>query len=205
MNDITIFNDKQFGSLRTLEINNKKYLVASDVAKILGYKNVSSAVNRHCKCAIKHYVPDNTGINQFMLIIPESDVLLLIQKSKTKHIDFKNEFKNWLVKQKLISNSFIIESRKEIEFYQILSQGLKPFNLTVETQVIDANYRLDFYIPELNIVIEYDENNHQSYDKNKERERELYIKNKYARLIRVSDKNTNSYNLGLIIKQIYSI
>lgn len=213
MNNITIFNNDTFGSLRTTKINNELYFAGIDVARALGYSGtcVSKAINQHCKNRIKIMIEQKTKVKsktknkQQVSFIPQSNVLLLIQKAKTSSIDHKTNFKNWLISEGLLSDKTIMETRKEIEFKQTLVEGLKPFNLTVLSQVVDNVYRLDFFIPELNIVIEYDENYHQSYDKDKERERELYIKNKYAKLIRVSDRNTDSYNLGLIIKQIYSI
>lgn len=49
MNELQIFNNEEFGEIRTAEINGKPYFVASDVATALGYVNPRKAVIDHCK------------------------------------------------------------------------------------------------------------------------------------------------------------
>lgn len=46
-NDIEIFSNDEFGSIRTLNINGEPWFVGRDVAEILGYANVSKAVLAH--------------------------------------------------------------------------------------------------------------------------------------------------------------
>lgn len=41
MNELQIFNSGEFGEIRTIEIDGKPYFVGTDVAKALGYNNVS--------------------------------------------------------------------------------------------------------------------------------------------------------------------
>ncbi len=48
-NELEIFKNEEFGEIRTLEIDGKPYFVASDIAKALGYSNISDAVARHCR------------------------------------------------------------------------------------------------------------------------------------------------------------
>lgn len=57
MNDLMVFEKKEFGKIRTVEIDNKVYFVASDVAKALGYSNDRDAVSRHCRWVVKHDIP----------------------------------------------------------------------------------------------------------------------------------------------------
>ena len=61
---------------------------------------------------------------------------------------------------KIIENNVLMDS---------LYRVLKPMGYTLELQKIDNNYRLDAYVPELDLVIEYDENSHANYDSDKER------------------------------------
>ena len=82
---------------------------------------------------------------------------------------------------------------------------LKPIGYTLETQKIDTNYRLDGYIPELDLVIEYDENNHSHYDSNKEQIRENYIKNNYNHLIRLTDEDDLMTNIGKVMNKIMEV
>ena len=46
-NELMIFENKEFGQVRTLMINREPYFVGKDVADILGYQNGSRDINRH--------------------------------------------------------------------------------------------------------------------------------------------------------------
>lgn len=98
--------------------------------------------------------------------------------------------------------------RKEIYFLEKLEEVLKPFGLKIITQFPVKNkygnyYRIDFYIPSLNIAIEYDENGHNgySYEEHEGRQKEIECE-LGCKFIRVVDKNSDEYNIGYIIKQI---
>lgn len=54
MNELQIFSNEEFGSVRSTEINGKTYFVAKDVANALGYSNPRDAISRHCKGVVKH-------------------------------------------------------------------------------------------------------------------------------------------------------
>ena len=47
MNDLQIFENSEFGQIRTIEINNEPWFVGKDIADILGYKNGSRDINAH--------------------------------------------------------------------------------------------------------------------------------------------------------------
>ena len=47
MNELQIFNNEEFGSVRTTEVNGEIYFVAKDVAVALGYSNPRDAVLKH--------------------------------------------------------------------------------------------------------------------------------------------------------------
>lgn len=92
MNELTVFENSEFGSMRTVDIDGKIYFVASDVAKALGYAIPHKAVQTHCKGVLKRNIPTNSG-NQDMLIIPEGDMYRLISKSKLKSAE---RFEEWV-------------------------------------------------------------------------------------------------------------
>lgn len=104
---------------------------------------------------------------------------------------------------------FSIE-RKEIEFLNQLKEVLEPFNLKGIKQYSIINkygtrYRIDYYIPSLNIAIEYDENDHSNYTYEAHEGRQMEIEDILGcRFIRVSDSNTNEYNIGFVIKNIFN-
>lgn len=47
MNDLQIFSNEKFGSVRTTTVNGEVMFVGKDVADILGYQNGSRDINRH--------------------------------------------------------------------------------------------------------------------------------------------------------------
>lgn len=49
MNELQIFNNNQFGEIRTIEDNGKVLFCAVDIARALGYSNPHDAIGRHCR------------------------------------------------------------------------------------------------------------------------------------------------------------
>ena len=96
--------------------------------------------------------------------------------------------------------------RKEIVFLDKLEEALKSFNSIGIRQYRVEGYRIDYYIKELNIAIEYDENGHANYAYEKEEGRQKEIENKLdCSFIRISDKNSDEYNIGYVIKELFKI
>ena len=56
MDKLQIFQNSEFGQIRTQIINDKIYFVANDVAKSLGYSKPRNAISFHCKGALKQGV-----------------------------------------------------------------------------------------------------------------------------------------------------
>lgn len=57
MSELIIFNNPEFGQIRTIEEDGKVLFCGSDVAKALGYKRPKDAVSAHCKGAVKRPHP----------------------------------------------------------------------------------------------------------------------------------------------------
>ena len=94
MNDMQIFNNPEFGKLRTIEEGDKIYFVASDVAKALGYKRPADAVSAHCRYTVKRSIPHPQGKGTLTVnIIPEGDVYRLIVNSK---LPAAEKFESWV-------------------------------------------------------------------------------------------------------------
>lgn len=81
MNDLQIFNNEEFGEVRTIEIDGKPYFVANDVAKALGYVETAKAIRTRCKGVSEVDIPTNGGI-QRAKVIPEGDIYRLIVRSQ---------------------------------------------------------------------------------------------------------------------------
>ena len=92
MKDIQVFNNPEFGELRTIEEGDKIYFVASDAAKMLGYKRPADAVTAHCKGSVKRRLPTNGGMQE-MKVIPEGDLYRLIANSELPSAE---KFESWV-------------------------------------------------------------------------------------------------------------
>lgn len=98
MNEIEIFNNPDFGEIRTLETESGKVLFCGkDVAAALGYKDTVNALKTHCKGVVKHHILTNGG-KQEMSFIPESDVYRLAFGSK---LPTAERFTDWVTDEVL--------------------------------------------------------------------------------------------------------
>lgn len=91
-NELQIFNNPEFGEIRTLEEGERVLFCGSDVAKALGYTNPSKALSDHCKGVTKRYTPTKSG-TQEMSFIPESDLYRLVFSSK---LSTAEKFTDWV-------------------------------------------------------------------------------------------------------------
>lgn len=89
---VKVFDNPEFGEVRTLDADGKIYFVASDVAKALGYSNTRDAISRHCKGVVKRDTPTSGG-KQTMNVIPEGDVYRLVVHSKLPSAE---KFESWV-------------------------------------------------------------------------------------------------------------
>ena len=99
MNDLQIFENSEFGTVRTVENNGKTYFVANDIAKALGYIETAKAIRTHCKGVSEMDIPSNGGI-QRMKIIPEGDIYRLVIKSQLPSAE---RFESWVFDEVLPS------------------------------------------------------------------------------------------------------
>jgi prophage antirepressor-like protein len=107
-NKLTVFNNADFGEIRTLEENGTVLFGGTDVAKALGYSNPYDAISRHCKGVVKREGVSRTT-NQHgvtteqtveMSFIPEGDVYRLIVRSK---LPTAEHFESWVFDEVLPS------------------------------------------------------------------------------------------------------
>lgn len=99
MNDLQIFENPEFGSVRTVEIDGTPWLVGKDVATALGYKNPQRAIRDHVDAEDKGVTKTVTPSGeQGMLIINESGLYSLILSSKMPKA---KAFKRWVTSEVL--------------------------------------------------------------------------------------------------------
>lgn len=97
--EIQIFNNEQFGQIRTIDENGKVLFCGSDVAKALGYKRPNDAISAHCKGTVKRRTPTNGGMQE-MLFVTEGDIYRLAAKSELPGAD---AFESWIFDEVLPS------------------------------------------------------------------------------------------------------
>ena len=105
MNEIKIFNNPEFGKVRTMEINGEPYFVGKDVAEILGYNNTKDAIATHVDADDRAVIQrsENTTLeipNRGLTVINESGLYSLILSSK---LPKAKEFKRWVTSEVLPS------------------------------------------------------------------------------------------------------
>lgn len=102
MNEIKIFNNKDFGQVRTVVIDNEPWFVGNDVAKALGYSKVREAIKTNVDEMDTSLmgVIDSLGRKQQTTIINESGLYSLIFGSK---LETAKSFKRWVTSEVLPS------------------------------------------------------------------------------------------------------
>lgn len=94
MSSIQIFNNPEFGDIRTVDLNGEPWFVGKDIAAALGYSNPQKAIRDHVDALDKGVNEmDTPGGKQQMPVINESGVYSLIFGSK---LEGAVRFKRWV-------------------------------------------------------------------------------------------------------------
>lgn len=110
MNNLQIFSNPEFGSIRTVEIDGTPWLVGKDVAVALGYKNPTKAIIAHVDDEDKRFemLPQEAEAQNGTLpsgstktaLINESGLYSLVLSSK---LESAKRFKHWVTSEVLPS------------------------------------------------------------------------------------------------------
>lgn len=105
MNELKIFENPEFGKIRTVEIDGEPWLVGKDVAQALGYANASKAVMDHVDDEDKRFemlpVSDSQNGNLVKTaLINESGLYSLVLSSK---LPGAKKFRRWVTSEVLPS------------------------------------------------------------------------------------------------------
>ena len=122
MNEIQIFNNEEFGNIRTVNIDGEPWFVGKDVANALGYTNPQKAVRDHISV-------EDRGVNEMdtpsgkqnLTIINESGLYALIFGSK---LESAQRFKHWVT-------SDVLPAIRKTGGYQSVPQGKELLALAV--------------------------------------------------------------------------
>lgn len=110
MNDLQVFSSTEFGSVRTITINEKIMFVGKDVCDILEYQNGSRDINRHVDEDDRQKIMlfDGTKENE-TIVINESGLYSLIFSSRMPNA---KKFKRWVTSE-------VIPSIRKNGYYDI--------------------------------------------------------------------------------------
>lgn len=105
MNKLQIFENPEFGAVRTVEIDGDPWLVGKDVAQALGYTNPRKALDDHIDPEDKIKgdgvtIRDSIGREQHPTIINESGLYSLVLSSK---LPTARKFRHWVTSEVLPS------------------------------------------------------------------------------------------------------
>lgn len=106
MNELQIFNNPEFGEVRTIVKNDEVWFVGKDIVDILGYKNGSRDINSHVDKEDKlKYQISTAGQMREQLLINESGLYSLVLSSK---LPTAKKFKRWITKDVISSKAMEI-------------------------------------------------------------------------------------------------
>ena len=134
MNELQIFNNAEFGQIRTVTKEDKTYFIGNDVAKALGYTETAKAIRTHCKGVSEMDIPTNGGI-QKVKVITEGDIYRLVIKSQLPKAD---EFESWIFDNVLPSirkSGGYIAGQEEMSDTELMAKAL----LVAQKQIEQRN------------------------------------------------------------------
>ena len=136
MSELQIFNNSEFGEIRTVTIDNEPYFVGNDVATILGYAEPRSTVSKKVDAEDRGVAKLETpsGIQE-MTVINESGLYSLILGSK---LESAKRFKHWVTSEVLPSirktGSYSVPQTTAGQI-QLLAKG----HMELEQKIDDVN------------------------------------------------------------------
>ena len=101
MNEIQIFDNKEFGEVRVIDIDGEPWLVGMDIADRLEYQNGSRDINRHVDEEDRQIVTISCGVqDRKVTVINESGLYAMVLSSKMPKA---KKFKRWVTSDVLPS------------------------------------------------------------------------------------------------------
>lgn len=141
MKELQIFNNAEFGQIRTTEIDGKPYFVGKDVATILGYAKPLNALATHIDedDSLKQGLTDSMGRTQETILINESGLYSLILSSKMPNA---KKFKHWVTSEVLPSirkTGGYIAGQETMSDAELMAKAL----LVAQKQIEERNQQIE--------------------------------------------------------------
>lgn len=221
---INVVNEKDYMEINGKRIERKEYngvpiLTSWDIAEIHGKetKRINEQFKRNYKRfeeGADYYSLSKENILPFIenYFIPNNveKIALFTANGYAKLVKtfvFENNYKIIEETYKFLGgkeniNLYLPQRNSELVFKELLEQALQEFKISFKHQYQIGKYRVDFFIPEYNLAIEYDESYHElKIKEDSEREKEI---NEIlgCDFVRCSYKDSNIKNIIKILKKI---
>lgn len=157
-NEIKIFENPEFGQVRSLMIGNEPWFVGKDVAEALGYANTKDALVKHVSKEDKQIIQRSQITtfddipNRGLTFINESGLYALIFGSK---LESAKRFKHWVTSEVLPSirktGSYSMPKTNS-EKIKLIAQGYEE----LDNRVIEIDDRVKTLEDRLNVVGAFD-------------------------------------------------
>lgn len=122
MNELQVFKNQEFGSVRTLVVNNEPWFVGKDIAESLGYTATEKAIRTHIDGDDKGVTEmDTPGGKQKVVIINESGLYSLVLSSK---LPSAKKFKRWVTSEVLPALRKTGQYQKELSGSELMAKAL---------------------------------------------------------------------------------
>jgi len=146
MNEIKIFQNSEFGVIRTMSNEQGEPLFCGkDVAEALGYKKPLDAIAKHVEAedSVKRGLLDSRGCNQKTIFINESGLYALILSSK---LDSAKRFKHWVTSEVLPTirkqGGYLVVKQGETD-EQLMAKALQLVKSTLDAR----NQQISLLLP----------------------------------------------------------
>ena len=214
-------------SIKYIEIENRELYPIANISQIFGYSSPYTPLKLVSKDNT-YPIQEVYGLYtvqelDFSTLIPEIGVfkkglslsltpfhkpLIFINKEGVKEILARNNSCIESIKTSLckaLNIEYVIHSAsKETQFYESLATLLKDRGYSYNRHLYVAGYLVDVEVLGnfKHFIIEYDENNHAYYDKDKEKQRENALQQLGYHLIRIDDSKTPLESALLVLDKL---
>lgn len=168
MNNITVFDNNTFGSIRTVEKDGKVLFCGSDVAKALGYSDTAKAIKLHCKEDGWEFRPviDSLGREQQAKFIDEGNLYRLITHSKLPGAE---QFEHWVfdeilpsirkhgaymtektLEEAILNPDYLIQLATALKNEQMKRKALEAESAVQKQQIAELQPKASYYDVVLN-------------------------------------------------------
>ena len=136
---IQVFNNTEFGEIRSMTIDGEPYFVGKDVAAALGYERPDNAIRKHVddEDKLTHQI-SASGQNRTMYIINESGMYSLILSSK---LEGAKRFKRWVTSEVLPSIRKTGAYATDSAAAELKARELRVKEMNAQARLINAETR----------------------------------------------------------------